>query len=330
MFNTTGFGDAGILHERTILYPHPMQLVFMYTVAFLIISLNLPVFIVVHKIDNLPNNTAKFMIALACTDMGLGLDILVLCIYQTIRQNFFLDNNSPLCVFNGFMAPYLCSVSIMLMTFINLDKFLLLQFPFSHKRRMNGRKVNYLISALWLFFLFFYSPVFFGWGGIEAKFYPNMYFCLINFSITKFYTSLFYLLVLVFPTVSISVSFIGIYRIARKQRCLIETTHSSSITITKRQYNMIFTLLYMTAGYYIMWTPYFLFNNIWEVVTGDMLNPSTSYVFGWLAGCSSFINPLVYIPTMRQYRIRLFALLRPERLLPATARKFIKNENIVI
>ncbi len=302
--------------DKQIVYPHIVEHIFIYTVAFLIFVLNIPVFFVVPKVNSLQKSTGRAMLALACTDMGLGVAIVVFRTYQTIVGDFRLSESSIICLLDGFQSPYFCSVSIILMTYINLDKFLLLQFPFKYKKVMNSHVINGTIISIWVIIFIFYSPMLIGWGNIKPKFYPSMYFCTLDFTRNWIHTILFYVLFLVFPTSAIATSFFGIYRIARTQRRKIKESQSNNVHLPKRESRIVFTLLCMTITYYILWTPYFMFHNIWELVTGEISHPIVAFLSVWMGACASFVNPLVYIPTMRSYRIRLFNLLHISHLLP--------------
>ena len=135
--------------------------------------------------------------------------------------------------------------------------------------------------------------------------------CGSNFRVIAIYTGFLLVLVLVFPMIAILISFVGMFKISKKQKRKILQQlkiQNSSSSITRQNARLIRTLVVMTMGYYIMWTPYLIFVILWTFTSPcNYINCTT---FSWLAGSNSFVNPLVYIPTIKPYRMKLQAALR--------------------
>lgn len=76
----------------------------------------------------------------------------------------------------------------------------------------------------------------------------------------------------------------------------------------------------MTSSFYVMWSPFFIFVVFYEMVTGKTMGPTAEFITCWLGGANSFVNPLIYIPTLRSYRREL------RRVLTAT-KSCLKRKN---
>ena len=71
----------------------------------------------------------------------------------------------------------------------------------------------------------------------------------------------------------------------------------------------------MTLGFSIMWTPYSVCVIFPEVVDGKTFGTTAEFVTGWLGSANSFVNPLLYIFTLRSYR-KIFK--KKEREMPSS------------
>ena len=119
-------------------------------------------------------------------------------------------------------------------------------------------------------------------------FYPTIYTCITQYSANTVYNITFYFLAFLFPNAGIAIAALGITQRQRKQ---IATTQVGVKTISKKDSTVIFTIMVMTCSFYVMWTPYFIFVNIWEFITGHTFHPTLDIVFTYLGACNSFVNP---------------------------------------
>ena len=288
-----------------------MQIAIMWMNGMLAILFNITVFLVVPHVESLQNSTGKAMLSLAVTDTCLGIYTQIRVSYMTIRGDFSSHPENLICKSDGFFNSFLAGISILTLTFINLDKLFMLSYPFHYPQLMTPKVTNGIIVTIWLTLFIMVCPAVLGWGGLGVKFYPDAYLCIIDFSINIAYTATTNILLLLFPTIAIFCSFLGIYRIVRRQKLQIAAQESiQPFSSTSHQSSHIRTLIIMTMGFYIMWTPYFIFVNIWELVTGHLVHPLVTFSFCWLGGANSFINPVVYVPTVRPYRVKLMSILK--------------------
>ena len=107
------------------------------------------------------------------------------------------------------------------------------------------------------------------------------------------------------PACIIFACVIILFRIVRKQftriRALEEAENSPQAQSLVTHIRAIKTIFCMVAGYYICFSPLMLML-AWTYFYGYTYNPTAATVLVRLAMFNSLINPLVYLPTMREYR----------------------------
>ncbi len=300
---TTGIYDNSSFN--IILMPSTVQISLIFMISLLMIVLNIPVFFIVPHVANL-GNTGNVMLSLACTDVLLGTQSLTRLIINLARHNFYVSNDSFLCKLDGFANPFFATVSITHMTLINLDKLFSIQFPLRYRHLMTPRMLNIIMIGIWLGLCIFFSPVFYV---LNVNMYESVFVCIIDFSSYPPYAMSLYLIAFVFPTTGIAIAAVKIYKIAQKQRHQIESLQGQHRMISKNDSQIILTLGLMTLSYYVLWIPYFILFNMWELATGHTFHPITDFMCISLTGLSSIANPMIYIPTIKTYRHQLLKLL---------------------
>ena len=305
-------GTANEISNDIILHPQTYLIIITLTVSLCMICFNIPVFFVVPKIHSL-GNTAKFMLSLACTDVGFGISRITMIIINLSRNNFYMEIDSLQCIYDGSTAPFFCAASVHIMTIMNLDKMFSICFPFRYRQIVSQSKIvlNLLVSSPWLINVsLFLAPGLL--RAVKVKYEPAALMCMVDFS-----GNLPYLIIaglgfaLFFPAIGLAISAVGIFRVARKQKHQIEAVQvSNAIKLTKSDFKIIRTLVIMVASFFVMFLPYFIFVNIWEYcIAGHTFHPATDFLGYWLGISNSIVNPLIYIPTLRAYRYKLVELL---------------------
>ena len=62
------------------------------------------------------------------------------------------------------------------------------------------------------------------------------------------------------------------------------------------------------TGFYITWFPFVIATAFPEMITGRTLHPVTDFITNWLAASNSFWNPIIYMLTLRPFKIALSKL----------------------
>ena len=309
--NFTCEPTQNISDSENVMVPsdHIIQCTVITILSFCMVAFNIPVFLVVYHVTYL-KNTGKFMVSLACTDVFLGMTCLTNLYMGISKGNLYIESGSIQCTLNGFFNTCFATVSVITMTFIAIDKYLSISYTLKYRKVVTPLFIMALVLLIWVSVFILYLPVFFGWGGIRVKFYPSVYVCIVDYSVKNVpFDTLRLLLTLIFPTIGILIPGIGIYKIARRQKLQINTASVGANKISKSDSKVVFTLFIMTMSYYIMWTPYFILCNLHESVTGHTYHPLSDFILTWLGASNSFVNPLIYIPTMKPYRHKLLQLL---------------------
>ena len=281
----------------------------------LIIVVNIPVFLIVPKITSLQNNTGSCMISLAVSDTALGFLLLVQGI---VRTRYFIDSSSVICLVSAFGTLTSVGTSMFILCLMNVDKYLTIAFPFRYINVLTRTRFRFVIAALWVFEIiivgiaYLYKPV--EHGRTSA-------FCLPDMQNNAIFRLGVLFCGIILPTLGISISFVGIYRIAKSQKQKISDQSNAEAQAIKTDREILKILFVMTAGFYITVIPNFLFQIIWEGVSSSPKNESVIFVGGFLMCSNSCMNPLLYIPTVKPYRLRLISLLHLERLFRSGARQ---------
>ena len=217
-----------------------------------------------------------------------------------------MDPSMFMCKTMAFTITAFCMSSVLTLTFINLDRYLTLAYPFWYPMFMDMKKTIGILSLLWIFAIIMLIPPTFSLGSTTIEYNTVIKTCLVDFiNSPPAYGYIAFCLIMVIPTTIIVFSFVGIFRIARKQKVRIEANSEQSGGLSSRDAKIIKTLLIMTVGFYLMWTPHSIFTLMWMIINGHTLNPTVDYLTATLAVMNSVINSIIYIPTIKPYRQRL-------------------------
>ncbi len=294
--------------------PTWIQQVLIWLITLLTITCNLAVFVAVPRVDSLQNSTGAAMISLAIADTGLGILTLLNLIISHILADFYRNTSDPICQVIAFTVPIFCFVSVQTLTFINLNRYLTIAFPLRYPVYVTLKKIVIILFCIWLFSVCFFSPV---WGGlVDIKFYENIFLCLPNHASARIYSIIIAFTFLVIPTFVNVYSFVGIFRIARQQNKQViggdtnmDQLQSGCRGLSKSNTQIVKILFTMTVGFYIMWLPYISVCLIWETISGHTLHPKVDFISLGFALGNSVVNPLIYLPTIKQYRHTLASML---------------------
>ncbi len=330
--------DSFLLENATAAYedkyyrePSWIEQLVMWSLPAFITVLNLMVLVVVPSVKQLRNSTGAAMMSLAIADISVGISSLIdMTLTYTLFGTFQKQIGDPFCKLLAFCVPGFCVASVSTLMFINLDRYLTLTYPLRYPIFMTLGKVVPLVLCLWSVALILYLLPVLGVGPLHIKFYESMYLCLPDYNISVAYTAGVLTAVLVIPTGVIAYSFTGIFLIARKQNRMIHahnTTNNPTSTngFSKKDAQIIKTLLTMTAGFYIMWLPWISTSLFLEIATGHTLHPYVDFIGCYSAIANSMVNPLIYIPTFKPFRLKLMQLVYKMTGISTTAHNNVED-----
>ncbi len=293
--------------------PPTWKLLIMYVIGISIVIINVPVFILVPQLKSLQRSMRYTMLNLAITDSLLGIQTIFRLIHYTSTGYYVMYDESYLCHWDGFVNNYLGSVSILSLSCLSLDKLFTLKYPLRHSIFMTRNVTFIVISLIWLSMLALWLPSSVSAFGGFAVFDWDAYICYVA-SQHMIHSVVIVLLIQVLPSVTIVTSFYLIWRIIKFQRLARRKSlqagplSSPNPSEHKSAIKTIKTLVIMSSGFYIMWTPFFV-TVYFQIITGYSLSPLADFLTAWLAAANSMLNPLVYIPTLKSYRYSMVALL---------------------
>ena len=129
MNNSAVNAHSGLNVTNAILSEPSLPQISFWTLNVCIICFNITVFLVVPRVSSLQNSTGKAMLSLASTDTCMGIWALARVIFQTIDGYLSLQDSLFLCKMDAFFMAWLASISIVTLTFINIDKLCTLSYP---------------------------------------------------------------------------------------------------------------------------------------------------------------------------------------------------------
>ena len=262
--------------------------------------MNIPVFIVTLRLKETSEATKITMISLAVTDLMFAiLSILKLSIFA-----FEGLADDLVCTIDGFTRLFLSGVSTTTMTYLCIDRVITIKYPLRYPIYFTRKTVTFIHLGIWLV-----MGLICIWNhfvsGMEMAQMKKDLFCRSEPKYRSTVTLMSVILGFIVPACSIFACAFILLKIVRKQivevRALEAAAPSPQAPSLVAHIRAIKTIFCMVAGYYVFWSPIMLLL-AWTYFYGNTYHPTTAIVLVRLAMFNSMINPLVYLPTMREYR----------------------------
>lgn len=144
---------------------------FMWLIVICTIAFNIPVFIIVPKMESLMAVSSTGMLSLAVTDTCQGcLSLATLC-YFYFQGHHYIPPDSVYCRAAGFLASYFASVSIITLTLLAVDKQLTIRFPLIYNQYITLLRASIVQFAIWIFCFLLLFPIPFQLFSAELPFH---------------------------------------------------------------------------------------------------------------------------------------------------------------
>ena len=112
--------------------------------------------------------TNMFILSLATTDLCLGVFVLPFSVHTTLRSRW--PFGAIFCNIYVSLDITLCTVSILALFAISLDRYCAISWPLRYQTKMNSRIVHQTIAAIWMFSAVMgFVPVQLGWNTNDLK-----------------------------------------------------------------------------------------------------------------------------------------------------------------
>lgn len=196
--------------------PTTLQTFVMFLISITAFLFNWTVFYVVPRLrGKIKSSTRYAMLNLAITDCLLGFCCSITRAIYLIDKPFF---GKYICTMEGVVIAFLASMTILGLTFMNVDKFLTLLLPLHYKIWMTGRKAIFILSTFWLtylaLFIFALSPP----AKVHIGILEGSFTCIGAYDEDLVYSLTSVIFLLIVPSVFCSVALVGMYCIIRQHK----------------------------------------------------------------------------------------------------------------
>ena len=276
-------------------------------VAFLSFIGNTLEIIAFLRSKNLRTSTNYYITSMAFSDVIFVLSVWML--YSMSRFSVLENNVAPfVCRLNSYFWYLSCSVSVLSLVLISVDRFVATVFPMKISM-MTGRIRAIFILLTWIFPMAFYIPVLYDvrpakeaerpwicfWGELNA---------LLLFAYSMVEVVLLYLL----PLIIVAILNVWIVKSLRKRNPAIQENSHISITRNKRNHRVMKMLLVIIVFFFLSYTPRVTFAVAWNFhiknVHVKMFTVEVAYIITAfiLPVLSAFLNPVIIFSFSTNYR----------------------------
>ncbi|XP_051723774.1 opsin 6, group member b isoform X1 [Ctenopharyngodon idella] len=237
----------------------------------------------------------------------------ILEVFDVFRDEGYLIKTFWTCKVDGFLILLFGLISINTLTAISVIRYIKGCHP-QHAHHVNKRNICLVITAIWLFSLFWAGAPLMGWGSYRARRYGT---CEIDWT-RALYSVPFKLYVI---SIFFFNFFVPLFIIVFTYVSIIRTVNSSHKfsrggDVSERQKKIERSItrvsLIVCAAFLLAWSPYAVIS-MWSA-WGYQIPPLNGILASLFAKSASFYNPFIYIGMSSKFRKDLQALfycLRP-------------------
>lgn len=262
---------------------------------------NLLVCVTIYVQRRLRNSTNYFIFSLALSDLLLGILVLPFSTINTLVSTWPLG--STFC--NIFIASdvMLCTVSILNLFAISLERYFAVSSPLRYSQFMTFRVVMIILGSIWVFsFVMAFIPIHLGWNTVDGKIQninkPEL--CLFESNIV--YVLLIAVGTYFVPLIIMCVVYVKVFMIARSQVQRINQLVKQTISVFHKQDNdprlvsdskATVTLASVVTAFAICWIPYFVIFTARPFLANGV-DANLDLFALWLGYINSMLNPFLY------------------------------------
>ncbi|XP_077996384.1 beta-2 adrenergic receptor-like [Glandiceps talaboti] len=268
---------------------------------------NILVIISIYRFQHLQTVTNYFICSLACAD---------LLVIMTVIMNGGLvtgmlpkSGNIYYCLTQNMITNSGCLVSICHLLIIAVDRYIAITSPLTYHSRMTTRKAKIIISILWALPLLFAVSRFI----TLRTTYSNIQHlsCYWVESIQQRQRIAVFVVSFICPLVVMSLLYMYIFWIVRKQNRKISSEHQSANTPAyKRDIKAVKTLAIILCTFIICWSPVYIFRTFLPHKWPTCGTPWLSFSLLSLAISNSAMNPAIYAFKNTEFRDAFRKLLK--------------------
>ena len=272
---------------------------------------NLLVTVTVITNKNIQTPTNYFILSLAVTDLCIGILVMPFSAVNTLHWEWPLG--AIFCNIYTSFDVMLCTVSILTLFAISLDRYFAVTIPLRYPQKVSCRIVRRLCAAVWLFsFVLAFVPIMLGWNTVDGKVQnmDNPRAC--EFGLNRIYVMLISIGTYFAPLIVMSALYMKVLLITKRQvqrlskMCQMGHFGNSDGVLlrrgsTERQHRQklasdtkaTITLASLVLAFAICWVPYFALFTVKPFVQTP-INIHADLFCLWLGYLNSAINPFLY------------------------------------
>ena len=272
---------------------------------------NLLVAVTVLRNKAIQTPTNYFILSLSITDLCIGTLVMPFSAVNTLHWEWPLG--AIFCNIYTSFDVMLCTVSILTLFAISLDRYLAVTMPLRYPQKISCRIVGRVCAAVWIFsFVLAFVPIMLGWntedGSVQNMATPR----LCEFGLNRVYVLLISIGTYFAPLIVMSALYMKVLMITKRQvqrlNKMCQMGHFGSTDggllrrgSTERQHRLklasdtkaTITLASLVLAFAICWVPYFgLFTA--KPFLREPINLHLDLFTLWLGYANSAINPFLY------------------------------------
>ena len=280
-----------------------IRVLLLLTIVILIFTTNIMVAAVLYHSTTLAYNIKCLIGLLCCSDIQVGI---IFCLELTTAILNYFWFGSILCYIIPMMTSASFSVSIMALTAMMVDKYLIIRFPYKYDRWITRKVSKLIIILIWISA----HGIVFGVLHLiefQVTYDSNIFTCSITFTTTeqpKLAVTVFSSVVVLPIFVIYTFCNIEIYRISIKHRRCIVDVNSAHNTASDASINLkgLKTIIIATVLNALCLLPVMSLGTItWLGVAQPP--PILMFLGHIIVFCNSFSNWTIYTKTHRAYRV---------------------------
>ena len=272
---------------------------------------NLLVCVTICVQRRLRNTTNYFIFSLALSDLLLGILVLPFSTINTLITSWPLG--SEFC--NIFISTdvMLCTVSILNLFSISLERYFAVSSPMRYSQTLTFRVVMGIVGAIWVFsFAMAFVPIHMGWntedGSVQNVLDPSK--CVFESNIL--YVLLISIGTYFVPLIVMCIVYVKVFIIARDQVQRINQLVKQTIRVFHHAHEgndprlvsdskATVTLASVVTAFAICWIPYFVIFTTRPFLAGG-IDANLDLFALWLGYINSMLNPFLYAFHSTQFR----------------------------